>query len=307
MKNYYRVILGKKNIHVEDSLQGNFIGASFGIEQDLGKLSDDWKTFNQMLIPAYLEKHPEKSKIAAGLACGVLHTVAKEIKEGDIVLCPNGTGRYLVGEVLQSYSYHPLEILPHRRTVRWRSETIERSLMSPSLKNSTGSIGTISDITKYAEEIEGLIAGKTPAGPLNKSEGIEDLSVFALEKHLEDFLMHNWKQTLLGKDYDIYQEEGLLVGQQFPTDTGPIDILAISKDKKELLVVELKKGRASDAVLGQIQRYMGFILEERAEEGQTVRGVIIGLEDDLRIRRSLAVAPNISFYRYQVNFSLFKS
>ena len=79
MKNYYRIILGKKNIHVEDSLQGNFIGASFGIEQDLGKLSDDWKTFNQVLIPAYLEKHPEKSKIAAGLACGVLHTVAKEI------------------------------------------------------------------------------------------------------------------------------------------------------------------------------------------------------------------------------------
>lgn len=307
MKNYYRIILGKKNIHVEDSLQGNFIGASFGIEQDLGKLSDDWKLFNQMLIPTYLEKYPEKSKIAAGLASGVLHTIAKEIKEGDVVLCPNGTGRYLIGEVLQGYSYHPLEILPHRRTVRWKSETIERSLMSPPLKNSTGSIGTISDITKYADEIEGLIAGKTTAVLVNKNEEIEDLSVFALEKHLEDFLIHNWKQTLLGKDYDIYQEEGLLEGQQFRTDTGLIDILAIRKDKKELLVVELKKGRASDAVLGQIQRYMGYVLEELAEEGQTVRGVIIGLEDDLRIRRSLAVAPNISFYRYQVNFSLFKS
>jgi restriction system protein len=307
MKNYYRVILGKKNIHVEDSLQGNFIGASFGIEQDLGKLSDDWKTFNQVLIPAFLEKYPEKSKIAAGLACGVLHTIAKEIKEGDVVLCPNGTGRYLIGEVLQGYSYHPLEILPHRRTVRWKSETIERLLMSPPLKNSTGSIGTISDITKYADEIERLIAGKTPVVLVNQNEEIEDPSVFALEKHLEDFLIHNWKQTLLGKDYDIYQEEGQLEGQQFRTDTGFIDILAISKDKKELLVVELKKGRTSDAVLGQIQRYMGYVLEELAEEGQTVRGVIIGLEDDLRIRRSLAVAPNISFYRYQVNFALFKS
>lgn len=306
MKNYYRIILGKKNIYVEDSFQGNFIGASFGIEQDLGKLSDDWKTFNQVLIPAYLEKHPEKSKIAAGLACGVLHTIAKEINEGDIVLCPNGTGRYLVGEVLQGYSYHPLEILPHRRTVRWKSETIERSLMSPSLKNSTGSIGTISDITKYAEEIKGLIVGTTPTALVNNNGEIEDPSVFALEKHLEDFLIHNWKQTLLGKDYDIYQDEGQLEGQQFRTDTGFIDILAISKDKKELLVVELKKGRTSDAVIGQIQRYMGYVLEELAEPGQNVRGVIIALEDDLRIRRSLAVAPNIGFYRYQVNFALFK-
>ncbi len=304
MKKYYRIILGKKNIHAEESVKGNFIGASSGIEQDLCKLPDDWKAFNQKLIPGFLEKHPEKSRITAGLACGVLHTIAKEINEGDVVLCPNGNGHYLVGKVLGGYSYNPDEFLPHRRPVCWQSKTIERSSMSPQLKNSTGSIGTISDITKYAEEIERLIAGQCPTE--NKIEETDDPSVFALEKHLEDFLVHNWKQTLLGKDYDIYQEEGQFEGQQFRTDTGLIDILAISKDKKELLVVELKKGKASDAVLGQIQRYMGYVLEELAEEGQKVRGVIIGLEDDLRIRRSLAVAPNISFYRYQVKFDLFK-
>jgi restriction system protein len=98
-----------------------------------------------------------------------------------------------------------------------------------------------------------------------------------------------------------------LIGKQYQTDTGFIDILAISKDKKELLVVELKKGRASDNVVGQIQRYMGFVLEELAEEGQTVKGIIIALEDDNRIRRALAVAPNIVFYRYQVSFKLFKA
>jgi len=34
--------------------------------------------------------------------------------------------------------------------------------MSDQLKNSTGSIGTVSDITKYAEEIERLISGNRP-------------------------------------------------------------------------------------------------------------------------------------------------
>lgn len=99
---------------------------------------------------------------------------------------------------------------------------------------------------------------------------------------------------------------GEVVGQQYPTDTGPIDILAMSKDKKTLLVIELKKGRASDSVVGQIQRYMGYILEEVAEEGQDVRGCIIALEDDLRIRRALKINPMISFYRYKINFDLVK-
>ena len=110
--------------------------------------------------------------------------------------------------------------------------------------------------------------------------------------------------TDLGKKYDIYTVDGEIVGQQYPSDTGPIDILAISKDGKELLVVELKKGRASDLVVGQIQRYMGYVLEELAEPHQVVKGVIIALEDDLRIKRALKVAQGIDFYRYKINFSL---
>jgi restriction system protein len=104
---------------------------------------------------------------------------------------------------------------------------------------------------------------------------------------------------------NIYQEDGER-GQQVKTDTGRIDILAISKDKKTLLVLELKKGRASDVVVGQILRYMGDVQEELAGEGQRVKGVIIALEDDLRIRRALAAAPNIEFYRYQISFKLVK-
>ena len=83
-----------------------------------------------------------------------------------------------------------------------------------------------------------------------------------------------------------------------------MDVLAISKDKSELLVVELQKGRASDVVVGQIQRYMGFARYELAEVNQTVKGVIIGLESDLRLRRAFSVIPNIKFYRYEVNFKL---
>ena len=89
------------------------------------------------------------------------------------------------------------------------------------------------------------------------------------------------------------------------TDTGPLDILAISKDRKTLLVVELKKGRASDAVVGQTLRYMSYVSEELAESDQTARGLIIAHQDDQRIQRALSLVPSIDFYRYQVSFKLF--
>ena len=307
MKRYYRIMLGRKSVHAEECFAGNFIGVDFNITEDLtGKLPDEWRAFNQKFIPVYLATHPDKTKIAAGLACGFLWTVCKGIKKDDIVLCPDGSGAYRVGEVRGDYTYQPGGVLPHRRPVHWLAQTIDRANMSEALRNSTGAIGTVSNITRHQEEIEKLLGGIHASTLISTDETVEDPAAFALETHLEDFLVQNWTQTELGKEYDIYEEEGERVGQQYPTDTGAADILAISKDKKRLLVVELKKGRASDAVVGQVLRYMGYVQEELAEDGQTVQGVIIALEDDQRIRRALAVVPNIVFYRYQISFKLVK-
>jgi predicted Mrr-cat superfamily restriction endonuclease len=252
----------------------------------------------------YLATHPDKTKIGAGLACGFLYTVSKKIKRGDIVLCPDGSGRYRLGEVTGDYYYTPGEILPHRRPVRWLSQIIDRADMSEELRNSAGSVGTVSSLNRsgYSGEIEKLIDAVPVPTLTSTDQTVEDVSAFALENHLEDFLVENWAQTELGRDYDIYKEDNEPFGKQYPTDTGPLDILAISKDKKRLLVVELKKGRASDAVVEQTLRYMSFVQDELAEEGQTVLGVIIAHEDDPRIRRALTMMPNIVFYRYQVNF-----
>ncbi len=307
-KNYFRIMLGRKSVYAQEAHEAKCVGAGWFPEIDLtSKLTESWRDFNAAMIPVYLEKYPDKTKIAAGLACGMLWTIAKGMQLGDVVLCPDGKGNYYTGEVIGAYEYHAGTSLPHRRSVQWYQEVIERPQMSQMLQNSCGSIGTVSQIAKYAEEIENLISGSQPPTIIATDETIEDPAMFALEKHLEDFLVQNWKQTVLGKKYDIYEEEGQLIGQQYPSDTGPIDILAISKDKKELLVVELKRGRVSDVVVGQIQRYMGYAQEELAEVGQTVKGAIIALEDDLRLHRALAVARNIDFYTYQVSFKLKKA
>jgi len=299
-------MLGAKSIHAKQCREGGFIYAHFGIELDLSnELTDDFKSFTAKWRPYLVEKEG-KSAVAAGLNCGALWTICKGISRGDTVLSPDGMGNYLVGEVTGDYYYVSDPELPHRRPIRWMPGTIKRSDMSQALQNSTGSIGTSSEITQYGDEIDALIGGKRPPTLVSNDNTIEDPVAFALEKHLEDFLVSNWSKTEFGKDYKIFEDDGELVGQQYPSDTGPIDILAISKDEKEILVVELKKGRASDNVVGQVQRYMGFVKEELCTREQTVKGVIVALEDDTRIRRALSVANNIDFYRYEVNFKLKK-
>lgn len=308
MKAYIRVMLGKGSMYARECIEGGFIGTDFNIREDLtGKLPDEWRDFNKKFIPVYLANNPGKSKVAAGLACGMSWTVARFLETGDFVLSPDGAGHYHVGEITGEYYYAADQILPHRRPVRWLNQTIRKSDMSLELQRSAGAAGATCMLTNYAEEIEGLLGGSSAPILVATDETIEDPSEFALEKHLEDFLVKNWKHTELGKEYDIFEEDGEIVGQQYETDTGPIDILGISKDRKSLLVIELKKGRASDVVVGQTLRYMGYVNEELAEENQVVKGVIIALEDDQRIKRALSITPNISFYRYQVSFKLIKA
>lgn len=104
------------------------------------------------------------------------------------------------------------------------------------------------------------------------------------EKTLEDFLEKNLQAL----------EDGLtLVGRQFATITGPIDLLCKDNDN-HFVVVELKKGRSSDRVVGQILRYIGFIQENMLEnEKQIVRGIIVGREIDKKLEMSLKAIPGV--------------
>lgn len=219
MKNYFRLILGKNHAYVDESIKGSFVGVGFIPEIDFtGKLPNAWEEFNKKYIPFYLEKNPGASKVKAGLACGSLYTASKGMSIGDIVLCPDGNRNYYAGEVISDYIYSKGSNLPHRRNVKWFNKVISRDSMSEALQNSTGSVNTLAKISKHALEIENLISGSRPSTISSSDETLEDPSIFALEKHLEDFLVENWEKTELGKKYNIFNEDNELVGQQYETD-----------------------------------------------------------------------------------------
>lgn len=136
------------------------------------------------------------------------------------------------------------------------------------------------------------------------SETGKERSSFMFERHLEEFLISNWENTKLGQQYKIYEENGVQVGKQYRTETGPLDILAISKDETEFLVVELKRDRASDEVVGQTLRYMGWVRKHLCMENQDVSGCIVALRGDPRLEHALYEVRNINFMRYEIDFRL---
>jgi len=308
MTKYFRVRLGNEMAFADLAREEGFVGVDFGIKQDLtGRLPENWRDFNKEFIPYLIALDAQKTKVSAGLNSGMTWTLSKGIEVGDIVLSPTTDGTFIVGRISGPYEFKSEGPLPHRRPVKWFDRRISRDEFTFELWKSMRGPGTVVELTPYAQEIEAILGGISAPQLMAADPSVEDASVFALERHLEDFLVENWSQTILASEYDVYEADGQKVGQQYPTDTGPIDILAIKKDKSELLVIELKKGRASDVVVGQVLRYMGSVKELLAEEGQNVRGLIIALDDDLKIRRALSATSNIDFYRYEVSFKLNKA
>jgi len=86
-------MLGRKSAYAEEAYKGNFIEGGFIKDKNLTHhLPDSWRDFNKEFIPIFLQQNPDKTKVSAGLACGMLWTIAKGIQTSDVVLCPDGKG-----------------------------------------------------------------------------------------------------------------------------------------------------------------------------------------------------------------------
>lgn len=112
------------------------------------------------------------------------------------------------------------------------------------------------------------------------------------ESIVEDYLEHQPDEL----------ESGLVrVDRQFPTTVGTIDLLA--RDRKGgYVVIELKRGRTSDRVFGQILRYMGWV-KENLRAKKPVRGIIVAEKVDRGLKYAMKVAKNaqIGLKRYDFN------
>jgi hypothetical protein len=131
---------------------------------------------------------------------------------------------------------------------------------------------------------------------------------FGLERHLHDFLFDNWNRTTVGKDWALYTVSGdPEAGYEFACAAGKIDLLAQHRREKKWLVIELKKNTTSDAAVGQVLRYMGWVRLNLAEPQDEIHGVIIAPAIDRSLAYAITPVGNLSAMSYEVDFRLIEA
>lgn len=158
----------------------------------------------------------------------------------------------------------------------------------------------------YNPEIDGKWIVDDKGARLIGREGLEEKEIFeeaylpeeatiSLERDLENFLLA--KLNVLEEGLRLYEGE---TGRQFQVQSGRIDILAQDKNNN-FVVLELKAGTATDAVLAQILAYMADITRELSM-GKPVRGIIVAYGFAEKLVAASSLLPTIKLKKYKVNF-----
>lgn len=130
-----------------------------------------------------------------------------------------------------------------------------------------------------------------------------------IEKGWEVF--EDYYQKIIHKNFirffpDLkYVDEETQNGKNGKYDTGEVgemDFLCLD-NSNNFVVLELKK-RGTDQTVGQILRYMGWVLENLVEGDQKVLGLIVVEDKDVRLEYALKMVPNIKLKKMEIDLKI---
>ena len=129
-----------------------------------------------------------------------------------------------------------------------------------------------------------------------------------LERHLEEYIVQHFSDLFPG--WRIYSDnphdsmdDQKLSGIRLRTNiAGEIDLLCIV-DKNNFVVIELKRTRAPDRVIAQVDRYINWIKKHKATPDQDVRGIIIARTFSDFLTYSLSRREEIDIWAYHWHLS----
>lgn len=267
--------------------------------QNLGDVS---RMSRDELIQAVASAYPDKPQQTKGLIANMLWSFYHEIRPGDFLIARRGRKVLAaVGEVIEAAVHTPGRNPAHGHRgylkISWRDQPRNKAFPTVVFP-----MHTLAELSR--EEFDNFLSGSgllveapVPAEPL------EDPNAFVLEKYLEDFVVSNF-DTIFKGQLKIYEDTEGNEGQQYATDIGPIDILAFDQSSRSFVVIELKKGRPSDQVVGQVLRYMGWVKKNLCANGQGVKGLVICRDLDPKLSYALEMTNGIDVRYYSVSFKL---
>jgi len=290
----------------EYDLNNNVIAIGWG---EMGDVS----SFNENQLKDKIDKtFPECKTGTKTLFFNSVWNFLHNIQIDDIVIARRGTKRIAaIGKVTGTAFYNlekAWERMPYREknpypyfiSVEWISD--KKDIVFDKI---VFSMVTIYEINE--EKYEALINGRDePSGKTKVDEIDHDIvnkTEFIMEKYLEEFIISNFNK-IFPKNIKLIEDEEGNVLNQYPTDVGVIDILAQDTKTKAYIIIELKKGKESDKVVGQTLRYMGWIKENLATEGEEVKGIIICKEADTKLKYAVSMIKDISIKYYEIDFRI---
>ena len=137
---------------------------------------------------------------------------------------------------------------------------------------------------------------------INEVNVSNEINKFAYEKDLQNYLSKNLHTIESG--LKLYEDESIS-GIEFPVGNRFIDILALDTDNN-YVIIELKVSKGYDRVVGQLLRYIAWIKNNQADEGQSVRGIIIAREISEDLKLACSEISNIVLYEYELSVSVNK-
>jgi restriction system protein len=253
--------------------------------------------------------NPNRPPSTKALIANMIHKFYREILPGDFIIARKGLKILAgVGRVTARAEYipgkNPTIEHPNFLGVEWLAEP--RGKVFPVTVFRMFTLAEIPE-AQFAQLTEGSNAQTASQA----DDAIDEITlgpeqyVFALEKYLEEFIVSNFN-AVFKKKMHIYEDTQGNKAQQYQTEVGPIDILAVEADSNSFIVIELKKARTSDQVVGQILRYMGWVKKNLCKDGQGVKGIVICREADEKLSYALDMTKGlgIEIKYYEVKFSL---
>jgi HJR/Mrr/RecB family endonuclease len=147
MKDIY-VVRANFGEYAEHFVKGNYVAIGWLHSTDLSHI----KT-REELYPLYKEHHPEDtSNIVIGQQVGQIARFLLEIKPGDYVITPARDTDYIYYGVVEENPYHfggtkdgcPY---PHRKSIKWENDPIQRSAFSVPFQNTIRSSLTVFNVS----------------------------------------------------------------------------------------------------------------------------------------------------------------
>ena len=135
----------------------------------------------------------------------------------------------------------------------------------------------------------------------------KDLHDDVLERHLEELVVANFDHLFPG--WAIYSTDDIGVtgsrpsGIRYRTPAGELDLLCTDEDNN-LVVIELKRNRAPDRVVSQLERYLVWVEQNISQPGQTIRGIIIAKKHGDHVVYSASRRADIELWTYDLSLSL---